>query len=214
MKISVIMPSFLGDFDGCAPNRNQKFIRSVNSFISQTWADKELIIISDGCVETNQRVEKYFKSFLKSGEIKLIKLSFQHGFRGVTRQQGIDAATGEILINLDTDDYYLPYHLRNIALDFDTDKLDWVYFNHITKPDNIRIEYWNDCKLEEGKICNANYAWKKGIDVTWNNCDGKQDNKLFTKQLMDNFPHRKKIYGCGYVVGHISFQHVKNEDRG
>ena len=49
MKFSVIMASYLGNYPGCANNREAKFIRSVKSFLNQSYDNKELIIVSDGC---------------------------------------------------------------------------------------------------------------------------------------------------------------------
>ena len=33
MKISVIMPVYLGEYEGCATNREDKFIRAIHSFL-------------------------------------------------------------------------------------------------------------------------------------------------------------------------------------
>jgi glycosyltransferase involved in cell wall biosynthesis len=52
MKISVIMPCFLGEYEGCASNREQKLIRAIHSFNTQTHEDRELVIVSDGCEDT------------------------------------------------------------------------------------------------------------------------------------------------------------------
>ena len=49
MKISVIMPVYLGDYEGCASNREVKFVRAINSFLKNNF-DAELIIVSDDCL--------------------------------------------------------------------------------------------------------------------------------------------------------------------
>jgi glycosyltransferase involved in cell wall biosynthesis len=51
-KASVIMASFLGDYPNAASNRDKKLIRAVNSFINQSYENKELVIVSDGCTKT------------------------------------------------------------------------------------------------------------------------------------------------------------------
>ncbi|KKR29689.1 MAG: hypothetical protein UT61_C0025G0021 [Candidatus Woesebacteria bacterium GW2011_GWA1_39_8] len=195
------MPSYLSAFPGSATNRKQKFIRAVDSFLRNSYPEKELIIISDGCHDTIDICKKRYKEAMKSKRINLIELPEHYGFQGKTRQAGIDAATGDIITQLDSDDFFLYHHLKSIVVNFDTKKYDWVYFNHFIKPDTLDIDgFWYVSQLEEGKICNANYAYKRSLDVTWNNCDGREDNKFFTKQLIDKFPRVCKIYGCGYVV--------------
>lgn len=216
MKISVIMPSYLGEFPGCAKNRKQKFVRALNSFLSQEHKEKELVVISDGCPDTINILKAHYKNELADGRIILIELPRNPLFTGAVRQAGIDKATGQILCNLDTDDYFMPGHLTSISEGFNTEKYDWVYFNHIDKPDELKdidyagkdgklkvgVQQYFDCQLKDEHICNANVAWKSGLNISWTGCDGKRDNWAFNKHLIENFPNRKKIYGCGYVITH------------
>ena len=65
-KVSVIMASFLGSYPGRSSNPEDKFIRAVKSFITQTYENKELIIVSDGCQMTNMLYKNlfiFFKNF-------------------------------------------------------------------------------------------------------------------------------------------------------
>ena len=61
MKVSVIMPVYLGEYEGCASNRENKFIRAINSFLTSTLLDSELIIVSDNCLIAEQIVNHIFK---------------------------------------------------------------------------------------------------------------------------------------------------------
>ena len=49
MKISVVMASFLGEYEGCASDRENKFIRAVRSFLGNKYENKELVIVGDCC---------------------------------------------------------------------------------------------------------------------------------------------------------------------
>ena len=60
MKVSVIMPVYLGEYEGCATNREDKFIRAVNSFLQNNLSDSELIIVSDDCLITKNIVNDKF----------------------------------------------------------------------------------------------------------------------------------------------------------
>ena len=77
--ISVIMPSYLGEYPGSRSNPKEKFIRAVESFRLQDHSKKELIIVSDGCEITNSI---YFERWLNDKNISLIRVEKQKGWPG------------------------------------------------------------------------------------------------------------------------------------
>lgn len=207
--ISVITPSFLGEFPGASPHRKEKFIRAVDSFLKQTYHKKELIVISDGCPTTIDVCERRYRKELSTGLIILVQLPRHEPFTGAVRQQGIDIAKGAILCNLDTDDLFLPHHLQNISVTFNPEQYDWAYFNFYRSLDSLRnVEELIDAEPNTDQLCTANVVWRPGLDVSWNKCDGRQDNKAFNAQLIEKYTKRIKIYGCGYVVKHAQFKKV------
>ena len=72
MKISVIMASYLGQYNGCASNRVDKFKRAIDSFIYQTYSNCELIIIADGCDITEDLYNSYYINSLHQNEIGIL----------------------------------------------------------------------------------------------------------------------------------------------
>src|SRR3990167_2154809 len=197
MKISVVMPSLLSEFPGCAPNRKQTFMRAVNSFLAQQHKQKELIIASDGCGATIEIVKRNWKHELKIGIITLVELPPHELFTGAVRQAAIDKASGDVICNLDTDDVFEPHHLLSIALNFGS--ADWVYFNYWIEPYNLKaVRGLYNCDGTINTLNNGTIAWRHSLGVSWNECDGKFDNKKFCKKLL-YFPNRKKIYGTGYI---------------
>ena len=56
-KITVIMPSYLGEYPTAASNREVKFRRAVESFLIQELG--KLIIIADGCQKTLEIAAEY-----------------------------------------------------------------------------------------------------------------------------------------------------------
>lgn len=210
MKISVIMPVYLGGYAGQTKNPRAKFIRAVDSFLAQTHKDSELIVASDGCQDSVQILTLHYKRHLDSGKIKLLKLDRHELFTGSVRQKAIDSASGQVLCNLDADDELLPNHLFNINLAFDTEKYDWAYINLYRKLDNLNgVEEIVTTTPDLNSLCTASVIWKRGLDVTWVGADGRQDNKVFNKQLLDKYPRRVKLYGAGYIVRHANFEFVK-----
>lgn len=136
-KISVIMASFLSPYPGGATNRDKKFIRAVNSFRKQTYQNKELIIVSDGCQLT---IDLYNKYFSNDTNIKLISIPKQPLY-GNMRNVGLDLAEGDIISYLDTDDILGPNHLKIIVEGFD-DNVDFIYYNDLMVLDDTFKKFY------------------------------------------------------------------------
>lgn len=132
MKISVIMQSYLGDYPGSRSHPEFKFVRSVQSFLTQQHQNKELIIASDGCDRTQQLYErlyshipyvKFVRAEHRTGDSRMY-VTEQHGdakvikYRGAARALGLEAATGDIVTYMDSDDVILSHRLSDLAADW------------------------------------------------------------------------------------------------
>jgi len=137
-KVSVIMASYLGEYYGRASNPEQKFIRAIKSFLTQSYENKELIIVSDGCAITNQIYENTFKKF---DNIKLVSIPKQDIYSGECRNAGLRIATGDIISYLDNDDIWGKTHLETIVNQF-TDDIDLVYYDDylVLSPDFKKLQ--------------------------------------------------------------------------
>ncbi len=139
LKVSVVMASFLGEYPGAAKNREKKFIRAVKSFKNQTYQNKELIIVSDGCEKT---VELYEQNFKDDENIRLILLPKQVLYSGEMRNVALRDADGDIISYLDSDDVIGKTHLETIVSQFDIEKYGWVFYNDylVVSPDFKRLQ--------------------------------------------------------------------------
>lgn len=99
IKVSVIMPAY----------NSEAYIReSINSVLAQRFTDFELIVVDDGSTDaTAAIVESYTDS-----RIRLIR----QPNRGVSvaRNTGIEAAQGQFITFLDSDDLYYPDFLKTL----------------------------------------------------------------------------------------------------
>ena len=113
-KVSVIMPAY----------NTEKYIReSINSVLAQTFTDFELIVVDDGSTDaTVAIVQNYTDS-----RIRLIRQSHQ----GVSaaRNMGLDAAKGDYITFLDSDDLYYPDFLKTMLQIIQTTKTGMVFSN-------------------------------------------------------------------------------------
>lgn len=91
--------------------RGKTVQRAIKSIINQQFPDWELIVIDDGCVDglTPAILDKFAAS---DPRIKIIHQTNQN--RAVSRNNGMEAATGEWLCWLDCDDEYSTNYLREI----------------------------------------------------------------------------------------------------
>lgn len=124
MKVSVIMPSFL-NIPG-KTDQGPKFIRAVKSFLNQTYQDKELIIVSDGCPLTIELCYKHFKDYKN---IKLLSIEKQPPYSGEMRNIAFNEAEGDIITYLDSDDVIGKNHIQTIVDQFDLNEIDFVYYD-------------------------------------------------------------------------------------
>lgn len=197
--VSVIMPSYLGNYTGCATDRERKFIRAVDSFLKNQHTGIELIIVSDGCDKTTQIYNRHFRNVWN---VQLVEIKKQPLFSGNVRQAGIDASKGEIITFLDSDDYFSMTHLGAIDMGFKEYNYDWVYYNDYIYNRQKKFLLRN-VTLAHGTAGTSCIAYKRELGVDWKGCDGYGHDWMFIKRLMDKSNNFGKIYGCGYHVCHL-----------
>src|SRR5947207_12701130 len=94
--VSVIMPAY---------NRAYLIDKSIESVLNQTYRRLELIVIDNYSEDDTESVVKSFAE--RDPRLKYFKYA-NHGLVAASRNAGIDAATGQYLAFLDSDDLWLP----------------------------------------------------------------------------------------------------------
>ena len=102
MKFSIIIPA----------HNSSAFIRkALDSIKSQTFKDYELIVICDSCDDDTEQIAREYGAYTE-------KVGFSRD--GLTRNRGLEKATGDWVLFMDDDDWWLhEYVLQQIS-----DKLD------------------------------------------------------------------------------------------
>ncbi|BAY15221.1 glycosyl transferase, group 2 family protein [Anabaenopsis circularis NIES-21] len=96
--VSVVVPTF---------NRANFLPRAISSILQQTFSNFELIIVDDGSTDNTDEVVKEFTD----PRIMFLALGKNYG-GGYARNQGIKAASAELIAFLDSDDEWLPNKLE------------------------------------------------------------------------------------------------------
>ena len=205
VELSVIMPSFLGEYDGCASDRENKFIRAVHSFLENSLYDKELIVIGDNCEITDKLLNEYFQHELNIGRIKFHQFrKKQKLFSGSLRSKGIELALGDYICYLDTDDIIGKNHLSSIFNQVKTQSLDWAYYNDFINSDAGLIT--KKVELKKDSIGTSSIIHKKDKKINWDKCDGYGHDFKFIERLIKWSDKKDKIYGGTYIICHIPNQ--------
>ena len=159
-KISVIIPAY---------NVDKYIEKCLRTVLSQTYKELEVLVINDGSTD---ETENLIKLFTADKRLKLIN----QGNAGVTaaRNNGINAATGEFLAFVDSDDWLEPdmyEKLFEVMTDSNADvavcDYNLVYDDHIKeKYSNMRDEivdikpidyFFNYCCCQKPN----NYVWTR-----------------------------------------------------
>jgi cellulose synthase/poly-beta-1,6-N-acetylglucosamine synthase-like glycosyltransferase len=109
-------------------NQGPKFVRAVKSFLNQTYQDKELIIVADGCAQT---MSLYHENFTQYPNIKIIPIPKQAPYSGEMRNVALPLCSGEVITFLDADDCIKKTHLQYISDNFDINEQDFIYYNDL-----------------------------------------------------------------------------------
>jgi glycosyltransferase involved in cell wall biosynthesis len=205
IELSVVMPSFLGEYDGCASDRENKFVRAVHSFLENSLEEKELIIIGDNCLTTERLLFVHFSEQIQSGKIKFHQFrKKQKLFSGALRSKGIELASGEYISYLDTDDILGQNHLSVILNQVKSNNLDWAYFNDYLNTDAGLIT--KKVELKKDSIGTSSIIHRKNKRIDWDKCDGYGHDFKFIERLIKWSDKKDKIYGATYIICHIPNQ--------
>lgn len=114
-KISIIIPVY----------NTEKYLPScIKSVLHQTYSNIEVICVDDGSTDTSGNLlDAYAK---EDKRLKVIHKS--NGGLSSARNAGLDNATGDIIMFLDSDDWLTRDTMLNVALAFREDNIDCVTF--------------------------------------------------------------------------------------
>lgn len=132
-KVSIIVPVY---------NVEKYLNRCIDSIIKQTFENIEIILVDDGSTDNSSKICDEYA--LKDHRIKVIHKA--NGGLSEARNYGIDVATGDYLLFVDSDDYIDVNLIKNLEQYMDN-QLDVIKFKI------IRVdEYGKEIKKVDGPI--------------------------------------------------------------
>lgn len=136
LKVSIVIPTF---------NRGHTLTRAIDSVLSQSYSNFELIVVDDGSTDDTQNILK------KISNISILKQEN----KGVSaaRNSGIKKASGEWIAFLDSDDEWLPTKLeKQVAVILENTDAVCVYTNEIWIRNGVRVNLMKKHKKSGGDL--------------------------------------------------------------
>ena len=191
IKVSIIMPVF---------NAERYLHKAINSIISQTMEDWELIIIDDGSTDSSFSICKQY-----SAQDKRIKV-IQKANEGVAiaRQTGINHAIGKYSIHVDADDWIEPIMLEELYEKAESESIDFLL-----------LDYYINCKSKQTLVSQKptiNQPHEIINDILENKLFGALWNKFIRTELYKKY-NVKFFYGINYCEDVLTcVQILKNKE--
>ena len=100
-KVSIVIPVY---------NVEQYLRRCIDSILSQSYADYEMILVDDGSTDTSGQIcDEY------SGDSRIHVIHKANEGAGAARNTGIEIATGDYITFIDSDDYIAGCYLERMV---------------------------------------------------------------------------------------------------
>ena len=180
-KLSIIVPVY---------NVSSYLKNCIESLISQTYEDIEIILIDDGSKDNSGEIcEEYAK---QDGRI-IFKHQNNSGV-SVARNEGLNLANGEWITFVDGDDYVEKEFCKKILTAVETTLAEVIFFSYFTLKNNKKI-FSQPFVLPEGDISKyKDYIQKKIITQYYDNkiintsaSAGTSWGKIIRKTVLDRY---------------------------
>ena len=115
-KISIIIPVYNGE----------KYLRAcLDSAVNQTLKDIEIICLNNGSTDGTAEILKEYEKRYNN----VIVITREKSYAGVSRNHGLEIATGEYIMFLDSDDWLELDACEQLYNQITQNHNDFVYFN-------------------------------------------------------------------------------------
>ena len=169
-KISIIVPIY---------NSESTIKKCIDSVIQQTNENWELILINDGSTDNSQQICLNYEK--KDNRIKFLNQENQGV--SVARNKGLDVATGDYIMFLDSDDYIEPITIDTFnKVIGETPNVELVLCGYYSVRNGKKKKvYMDSCKLEN----NINIIEKMSTRINFNFLRPPHEKLFKTKIIKD-----------------------------
>jgi len=128
-KVSVIIPMY----------NSEKYLEEcINSVLNQTYKNFELIIINDCSTDSSLSI----LNKITDNRIKIVNFKENKGV-SISRNKGIELATGDYICFLDSDDFWVPEKLEKQLEFIEKNNYEFIYSNYAFWKNNKKTKTTN-----------------------------------------------------------------------
>ncbi len=176
MKLSIIVPFF--NESNSLRRSLQELEEYLTSYMENPGDNWEIIAVNDGSTDNTLSILKEIK--LTKKWLKLVDLVTNYG-RGMALRKGIKSAAGEIIVTLDADLSYAPYHIEKLVEALKTKDADIVVASAYRKDGSVRNVPLN--RLWISQIGNKILSYMHGGNLSVLTCIVRAYKKEFIKKI-------------------------------
>lgn len=192
-KISVIVPVY---------NTEKYLESSLRSIMDQTYSNLEIICVNDGSTDNSLELLKK----LQQEDERIIIIDKENEGQGISRNKGMEKATGEWISFIDSDDTLELNAYEKIVANI-SDEVDMVHYGIQMLYEEGKLKIKTDNEYYDIKYDGLTEVPKSKI----HKIDGSASNKLFKKSVIDQYGIRfKKIL---YEDFQFSMQYISVIDK-
>jgi dolichol-phosphate mannosyltransferase len=184
MKISIVIPVFNEE------DNIEKNLGEIESYMIQFAGQRawEVIAVNDG--SEDRTAEILGKTAKDKFWLRVVDLGHHYG-RGKALRNGMDAASGEVIVTLEADLSYAPYHIERLLLKLEQENADIVVASAYREGGSARNVPWQ--RLWISKIGNKILSYMFGGTVSVLTCMVRAYKSEFIKRL-DLYSEDKEIH--------------------
>ena len=177
--VSIIIPAF---------NSEEYLQKCIDSVINQTYKNIEIIVVNDGSTDNTEIIAKSFD--------KVVVLNKDNGGLSSARKYGVEHASGDYIIFIDSDDYIEPDFVEQLY-NYTTGKKDELVMCDFLKNGVKESDSYQFLEVS-GKDNIFNLFFHKGIY-------NRTVNKLYPKEIIDPsfFPVGRDMLEDAFFTSHI-----------
>jgi len=173
-KISIIVPVYKVE---------QYLPKCIESIISQTYTNWELILVNDGSPDSSGEICDRYAA--KDSRIRVFHKP--NGGVSSARNKGVEMALGDYAIHVDPDDWIEIDMLKKLVSMLSKDKVDLIIFDYITI---------NGLKTQTVKQCPTKLNAKNVLYDLFGNIHGSCCNKLISKEYYKRIKFYEQVSIC------------------